>query len=207
MIARYCLTAMLLAGCAVSLFGQAPASTPAPGIAPGERIRVTFVGSTPPTQTAYGPIEAPPTTEKGTVGSVRADTIEFRPDGASDPLRVTDIPVAHIQHLDVSGGMHRHTLAGLAWGGVSGVVVGAVFGASSYHQCQSQAFCVNISSQAGYIASGALVLGLIGGAVGSIVGTLIKTEKWTRVPGYPVAKLTVVPLQHGAVGYGLALRF
>jgi hypothetical protein len=47
-------------------------------------------------------------------------------------------------------------------------------------------------------------VGVGGLAIGAIVGTVIQTEKWARVPGYPIAKLTLVPLPRG-VGIGLAV--
>ena len=199
---------VLLAGCAVPLSAQTPTPTPFPGVTPGERVRVNALGLAAPTQTQYGP-DSGATTQTGVVRWVRNDTIAFRPDTkGSDTLQLTAVPVGHIERLDVSGGMHRHALGGLAWGGISGVVVGAVYGAASYSQCQSEVFgsCFNIASQGEYIATGAVVFGLLGGAVGTIVGALIKTERWVRVPGYPVAKLAVLPLPYGRVGYGLTLR-
>jgi hypothetical protein len=99
----------------ISARTQAPSA--APEVAPGQRIRVNAVGLTAPTDT---------TTQTGTVGWVRGDTIAFRPDGESpENSPLTAVPTGHIERLDISVGHDRHTLAGLGLGILGGAALGA----------------------------------------------------------------------------------
>jgi hypothetical protein len=196
----FALALLSIAGSAIPLTAQTPTPNPGASVASGQRIRMTFTGSTP-TQTQYGPIEAPPTTDKGTGAWVRGDTIAFRPEGSKDTSNTIAVGAPNIQRLDISRGLHSNAVAGLLWGGGIGLALGGVVGAAG---CGKGDFII---TQGECIGTTVVVLGVVGIGVGAIVGALIRTEKWTHVPGYPMAKVSIVPLPHGGVGYGLALSF
>jgi hypothetical protein len=183
-------------GFAASVSAQEPTPSPAPGLAPGARIRVSAVGLTTPTT---------PTTRSGTVAWVRGDTIAFRPDGVrQDTVPLMAVPMGHIERLDVSRGLHRHTLAGLGLGALGGALLGAGFGAVQESRS-------NDPYPIGGVRDWEIGAGLGVGAglvLGTVIGTLIDTERWARVSGYAVGRMSVVPLPHGiGLGYELALRF
>jgi hypothetical protein len=104
-------------------------------------------------------------------------------------------------HLDISRGRHRHTLAGLGLGALGGAVLGAGFGAAYESNDQFP-----IGRKYDWEAGALLGVGA-GLVLGTVIGTLIKTERWARVSGYPVGRVSVVPLPNGiGIGYQLALR-
>jgi hypothetical protein len=192
--------------------GLSSQASPAVGVTPGERIRVKGE-LTAPTKTKYGEIETATTTEKGTVAWVRADTIGFRVDGGrQDGSGLVAVPLGHIERLDKSVGEHRNTVTGLWIGALSGAALGAATMAiATPTHCNAASFgaavaCGLYNNPGTNAAAGAIVGGAAGLVLGAGIGTLIKTEKWARVPGYPIPAVTVVALPHG-VGYGLAFDF
>ena len=196
-------------GSATRLSSQA---SPAVAVTLGERIRVKGA-LTPPTRTKYGDIETATTTEKGTVAWVRADTIGLRVDGGrQDGSGLVAVPLGQIERLDRSVGAHRNTVTGLWIGALSGAVLGAAtLAVTTPTHCNGTGLggavgCALYDNPGTNAASGAVVGGAVGLVLGAGIGTLIKTEKWARVPGYPIPTVSVVALPHG-VGYGLAFDF
>jgi hypothetical protein len=195
-------------GSATRLSSQA---SPAAGVTPGERIRVKGA-LTAPTKTKHGEIETATTTEKGTVAWVRADTIGFRVDGArQDGVELIAVPLGKIERLDKSAGQHRNTVTGLWIGALGGAALGAATMAiSTPTHCTATGWaavgCGLYDNPGTNAAAGAVIGGAGGLVLGAVIGSLIKTEKWARVPGYPIPTVSVVALQHG-VGYGLAFDF
>jgi hypothetical protein len=191
--------------------GLSSQGIPAVGVTPGELIRVKGA-LTPPTKTKYGEIETATTTEKGTVAWVRADTIGFRLDGGrQDGSGLVAVPLGKIERLDKSAGAHRNTVTGLWIGALSGAALGAAtLAIATPTHCNAVGWaavgCGLYDNPGTNAVAGAVIGGAAGLVLGAGIGTLIKTEKWARVPGYPIPTVSVVALPHG-VGYGLAFDF
>jgi len=100
----------------------------------------------------------------GVLEGESADELVIRAKGAPSPVQVRRRDVLS---LEVSRGTRRHTLEGLAGGAIAwGAIVGALAATHSLPE------------------SGVNEPLFVGGmlAVGAGVGTLVKTERWERVP-------------------------
>jgi hypothetical protein len=111
----------------------------------------------------------------GMVVTAGRDTIVLRPDhGEAVP-----IATSRITQLDVSQGIHGHALKGVAFGGLAGAGVGAIFGYSNAAQTGSEDDALEATFNS-------LAWAGIGAGVGMLVGGLIggshKTERWETVP-------------------------
>lgn len=99
--------------------------------------------------------------------------------------------------LETSLGRKRHTLQGLALGALAGAAIGATFKVDP-NNCGPET--VNFCSRGESMGGGALVFG----AVGTVIGALVKTDHWG-----PVALAPAAPLRQGdrGLGFAVALRF
>ena len=98
----------------------------------------------------------------GTLRQHSPDSLVIRePDGVEHHLRVGPATTVDYPH-----GTRRYTLEGLGLGAVAGLVVGSI----------SQANC---TGYCGYEVTGGL---LLGSGVGALVGAIIRTTRWERVP-------------------------
>jgi hypothetical protein len=85
---------------------------------------------------------------------------------------VSSIPIAKIAKLQVSSGKKRKTLLGAFCGAALGVGI-----ALYAYRCQHPRYC-----EEDYRGVAAVVFGGGGAAVGALVGSEIRTERWTTVP-------------------------
>ena len=150
-------TILTLAACillAPSLSGAQTTAVREWPVAAGSRARVMSpaLGSEPQT---------------GRVVAVSADTLEFRP--ASDAITVT-IPAANIVTMQVAEGKHTRKAKGMLLGFVVGAGTGAILGAASYRKDNCTDFCIVPDSRAFDATLGGALLGIVGSAVGLIVG-------------------------------------
>ena len=167
------------------------AAAPASRVAPGARVRITRTGEKPRVAIAV---------------AHTADTLLVRwPEFANDVA----LPLAEISRLDVSTGRHRNVVKGMVLGTAGVGALGAALGAISYQPCESTAFmgCFLAPESRG---DAALVGGVVGGALGFVVGSLaglVRHESWKRVSlADRRVAAAVRPGAHGA-DLSLSLRF
>jgi hypothetical protein len=143
----------------------------------------------------------------GRLVSVDAETIAVARDGEPERLLSREA----IERLEVHTGrssLGHRILAGAGQGatigGLSGVIVGL---ASGNDHCGSQEFCIPaFEFSAGQKAAVAgIVFGTLGAALGAIVGTVSRGERWERVR--PRASQVSVELEPVRRGAGLAVRY
>jgi len=118
----------------------------------------------------------------GTVSALSADSLELRLDGADS---VAQLPYRAITQLDVSGGRHRHTLQGAGIGVLVGVTAGVISGFASGDDPPGW-FSFTAEDKA---VIGGTVLGVVGLAVGAVVGGNHVTERWLPIRILPRVSL------------------
>jgi hypothetical protein len=125
----------------------------------------------------------------GVLVDVTPEHIRIAPDQGSAAMEILRKDLGQIE---VSTGHRRHTLVGAGLGLVVGACTGAAIGA------QMEPGMAGVS---GNVVVGAGLIGTIGLAVGTIVGTLFRTETWT-----PLSSNTkpVEPGPGGGVAGGVA---
>jgi hypothetical protein len=158
-----------------------------PAIVPGARIRITEGASKP---------------RSGTVVTAGTDTVVLRLDSGGE---TATFPVARISELEVSRGRHGHAGAGVGLGFLAGLGAGALVGTLV---CGGESACYSGSDDmSGPVTAVAAGLGgVVGMAVGAVVGGNHKTEKWEAVPssGWHVSAL---PSGRGRFALALSVRF
>jgi len=90
--------------------------------------------------------------------------------------KVFAVPVNHLQKLEIPIGKRRHTIKGMIIGSISG---GLILGIAM-HSEEQQAEGFGKVGQPGFwggFASGAL----IGGGLGALIGSQIKSDKWKQI--------------------------
>lgn len=107
---------------------------------------------------------------KGTVESVRPDTLVLRLDTASRPWNVR---LGSISQLEVSRGKSRHPWTGLGIGLLLGAVAGGAIGQAS---AADDPYFGGL-----HVAAGIIGGGLAGAVLGGCVGSMIRTERWDAV--------------------------
>ena len=129
--------------------------------------------------------------------STSNDTVVFR----SETYPVTrSLPLAEIQRVEVSSGLHRNTARGAVYGLFAGGIAGAIIGAVTYTPCEG--WCIMVPNSSGEAAAfGAAVFGAVGLVAGTIVGGLTQTEEWHALPVKP----TVTAMAAGS--RGVAVQF
>jgi len=178
-----------------SVLLAAPAAIAAQGVPAdsGARIRIWGTGHD--------------TLRVGTLVQLGGDTIVYRPGLGSTS---ESLSLRRVRFVDRSLGFHiqpvtvlKDAAIGSGIGVVSGVTLGLVI-------CKAQSVSGN-SSGIGcpvYGAAAGIALGLVGIAVGGIIGLSDDTESWDRL--YPLETgmiPLVMPNGHGRVSVGVALPF
>lgn len=112
------------------------------------------------------------------------------------------IPIASVTGLEVSRGRRSRWARGLGVGSFAGAVVGAAYGGTN---AGTQSGEIDLPTEVA-IGLGAAVVGAGGALVGLVVGALIETDDWERVPleGLTVA---IVPPVGGRAALRLSLAF
>lgn len=168
------LAAATVAGCA-HLPGM-------PSLEPGQRVRVQAREAEPPRVT-------------GTVIALTADSLALAvgpvPTGGGDGPRVA-FPIAAIERVEVSSGVHAQTLNGMVYGSQVGLIV------------------ILLGTLAGeWIAGDEESIGVFVGCTltGGAIGALVREEDWRRMPLSCVrVSLRALPGGGGGVGVGIVLR-
>jgi hypothetical protein len=163
--------ALALAGC-VARDASAQSSSPrlSMDLAPGSRVRLTVPATKPLVGTLLG----------ATSDSVRVELA-----GGSS----VTLPVSGLSAIELSTGVRRHTYQGAALGFLSGAAVGSAIGFATYRRtnCVDEAmvevFCTFIdgTSREVTVVSDAALAGVIGGAIGAMIGHRGR-ESWVQVP-------------------------
>jgi hypothetical protein len=103
-----------------------------------------------------------------------------------------------VSKLEVSAGRHRNTLRGVGIGMLAGAFAGIGIGLVSGNDDGFLAFSPTEKAKIAGIG-----LGVIGGALGAVIGTTSRTDRWRAVD--PAPRITA--LSGGGTGIGLALAF
>lgn len=154
-----------------------------PPVAPGTRVRVTA-----PDLGADKLI--------GTVVPSPVDTLMVRP---TDRMTAIAIPLASMTRLEVRYGQKAHLLLGAAIGFVAGATS---LGIGSAVVCSREDSDCSEHQTVTFTALG----GLSGGAVGALLGSLIHTDRWNRVP-LERFRVGLAPRHDGGVWVGLSVGF
>lgn len=177
---RLCAAAFALALAGPALAADEP--PPGPVLTPGQRVR--FATLTQPRRTA-------------TVVETGTDAIVVSMAGGRQIVRV---PLADVQHLEVSAGRRTYATEGGLLGAIPGAALGGVVGTA---MCYDEEDC----PAATFAVMGAFVGGTLSGLVGAGVGALFQSEKWERVET-PHVQLQLGPASsRGGVAVGLKVSF
>jgi len=114
------------------------------------------------------------------------------------------IALESVTRLDVSRGQRRPVARGALLGLGIGVGVGAVGGAVA--EMGGAQFCIDTCGSRGVItAASAAFFGASGLVMGTVVGALIKTDRWEEVP-LDQLSVSIAP-QRDRVSFGLRIAF
>jgi hypothetical protein len=179
-----CLIAATLAGASpVPLQAQRATSS----LREGARLRIT------------APCEASPSTPCTFVGRVvalRAGTVQLDVDGVA-----TDLVLARATRVETSAGLHSHRLVGAAAGFTLGT--GAVYLAYSGGGLCDREANQDAIGHGPCLVVGALVGGIPAAALGTLIGHLIRTERWSEMPMENL-RVSLAPTGRGGVGIELS---
>ncbi len=132
----------------------------------------------------------------GTIFDFSSDTLVVwgGADGSSDTWLVS---ADEIERLEVSRGMKSNWKTGSWVGTLGGGAIGLLAGAAA---CEDSLF-----SKEGCVAMSATAGMLVGIPIGTVVGALIKTERWEKVP-MDIVRVSVVP-RGGGVTVGISIAY
>jgi hypothetical protein len=136
--------------------------------------------------------------QQGTVVEQDASALTIKLKAGGDPIRV---PLDAFERIEVARGQRRHFWTGAAVGFVPGFAFGFLVGSAL--GCDDQGPDCNAFGDA--LALGA-ILGAGTAVVGGLVGLLVKSDRWERVPTSRV-KVTVLPLPRRGVAIGVSVGF
>jgi hypothetical protein len=170
-VRRYAVVASALAGCvAHHASAQSSSQRLTMDLAPGSRVRLTM-----------------PATKRfvGTLLAATSDSMQVQLVSGSS----VTLPVSGLSAIELSTGVRRHSYQGAAIGFLSGVAVGGAIGFATYRRANCideslvQALCsfVDGTSREVTVASDAALAGVIGGALGAMIGHR-GHESWIQVP-------------------------
>lgn len=118
-----------------------------------------------------------------------------------EPWERLALPLDSVARLEVYQDRRANTAQGAAAGGVAGFFVGLVVGMDKKAECEEQG-----KWMCGVEGGGWATAGLMGGAaVGALVGSLIKTDRWEEVP-LDRLRVYIAPHPNGFAA-GLTVRF
>ena len=155
----------------------------------GDRVRV-----------AFGTSECQPCLAVGLVAAFSTDSVALAVGNRTDTLR---LPIASVTRFEVSRGRKSKTLSGMGIGAAIGVGTGAILGAiATSGECLFES---DPCPGAGAVA-GAVLLGVPGLLVGTIVGALTKSDRWEEVP-LDQLRVSIAPQRDGSFGLGFSVAF
>jgi hypothetical protein len=127
--------------------------------------------------TSYGEVEA--------VGIETPNGVEFQATGTGQIVPANDI------HTIEAKRHGQGALEGLAWGAVSGALIGGVYGYSQGDdECNDDGFCILEFSAGEKATFGAIGFGAVGALVGLLAGAVVGS---TNTYEYPTTQAVVKP--------------
>ncbi|MGH7537811.1 MAG: hypothetical protein ACREMF_04190 [Gemmatimonadales bacterium] len=130
----------------------------------------------------------------GTVTGHRGDTLVLLTERSGS----ISVPLANLDLLEVSDGVHGHALTGLGLGLLAGAAVGGAIGAAVEPD--------ELLGRGINVLAGVALGGAGGGLIGVAVGASIRSERWQDIPG---RELGASPSSTNGdrLALGLSLRF
>ena len=130
----------------------------------------------------------------GTVTGQRGDSLLL----LTERRESIPVPLASLDRLEVSDGVHGHALTGLGLGLLAGAVVGGTIGAAVEPD--------ELLGRGVNVLAGVVLGGAGGGLIGVAVGASIQSERWQALPGREQAASSFSP-SGDRLAVGLSLRF
>jgi len=112
---------------------------------------------------------------------------------------IIDIPLASMTALDVHAGRKSRVLRGL----IIGAAVGAPLSGLALMQADEEG---SDPGPGEYFLFGAVVGGAAFGAIGAVIGALVKTDRWEQIP-LDQLRVSLTPQRDGQFGIGLSVAF
>jgi hypothetical protein len=172
---------LMLAALCAAMPGAARAQANPVVLAPDARIRFAVAPDAP--------------LAIATVVARHGDSLWVRPEQATDTVAFR---VSSLARLDVSRGKETHARHAAGVGFLLGAVAGAVDGFSNGQDCSGYdaAYppCLNRGQSA---ATEAVLAGILGAAIGAIVGWVKPVERWNHIVPRAGGAVTVGPLRPG----------
>jgi hypothetical protein len=159
-------------------------------VAAGTRVRVTAPGNNLDKYVA-------------TVVDVRGDSIVVNVRNSS-----LVVGLAEVTELEVSTGKRTQFWRSAGYGLGLGIAAGALVGAVTYKECESDHFlgCMMAPQSASESAAmGGILFGALGFVGGSVVGMVKRTDRWASVT-LPV-RASIAPVRSGGVSVMLSRAF
>ena len=175
---------------AVAVLIPVVASGQSAPVAAGTRVRVTAPGNNLDKHVT-------------TVVDVRGDSIVLNVRNSSLVIGLADVT-----ELEISAGKRTQFWRSAGYGLGLGVVAGAVVGAVTYKECESDHFlgCIMAPQSASESAAmGGMLFGALGLVGGGIVGLLNRTDRWASVT-LPV-RVSIAPVGSDGVSVMLSRAF
>ncbi len=157
-----------------------------PPVAPGDRVRVSRLGTVPPLVS--------------TVLAFKADTLVL---DAEDRVAPLEVPLSLVKKVEVSRGQKSNAVSGALWGGLVGAAFGAILGVAAWSGSDSDDF-ISFGPEA--VAVGAGVLGGVGAGVGLLIGAATRSDRWEEVP-LDRLRVNMVSRRNGGLAIRLSLAF
>jgi hypothetical protein len=140
----------------------------------------------------------------GTLSALTAQIVTLR---MEDTATEFTVPLDSVIKLEVHRGQRRHAGRGALIGSIVGVTTGVIVGAvvaSAPATCEDLGWSEPCGAQ--LALAGGLFLGASGALVGTVVGALIRTDRWQEVP---LDRLSVglAPQRDGRFALAMSVSF
>ena len=134
------------------------------GVTAGDRVRLTAPN--------IGIVKR----QSFTLVGVTADSITLSPIGQDITV---DCAIADLSSLQAHRGQKRATWRGLVIVGTTGAAIGILTGLAAGNDPPDEFYDMSAGEKA---LTGGVALGLLGGAVGALLGSTVKLDRWEKVP-------------------------
>jgi hypothetical protein len=114
-------------------------------------------------------------------------------------------PTADVERLEVPAGRRSHAATGGLIGAAAGILIGIPIGAmeQSRYECDpNNALAPCIPP----LPTIPIMFGMIGGVLGAVTGSFIKTDRWEEVP-LDQLRASLMPLRDGVFALRLSISF
>jgi hypothetical protein len=140
----------------------------------------------------------------GTLTAMSPETIRLSIDSASRPA---EVPVARIELLETSLGQRRNYSKYMGLTVAASAIAGIIISFAADPCKKGSSFCVGPQSRDELVLLGLAGGAIIGLPVGSVVGTVVREERWKALPlPAPFASgLTIRPVIGRGVGFAISV--